>query len=62
MSVFSSLFAFERKTQILAFMTARQAQLLQYYFKVDALLPYLRVLETHYPNYKEFYWIDPFPW
>ena len=61
MSVFSTLFAFEKKTKILAFMTARQAQLLLYYFKAENLLPYLRILETHYPDYKEFYWDNPFP-
>ena len=61
MSEFSTLFSLEKKTKVLAFITAKQAQMLLFYFKSETLLPYLRIIEINYPNYYQFGWIDPFP-
>ena len=61
LSVFATLFVFEKYTKIIHYITAKQAQMLLYYFEMDLLFPYLRILEVHYPKYDEFYWIDPFP-
>ena len=46
---------------MVAYVTAKQAQMLLFYFEVESLLPHLRILEMHFPNHDQFTWIDPFP-
>ena len=60
MSVFATLFAIEQQHKIIAYSTAKQAQMLLSYFKMESILPKIKILEMHHPEYKDFNWIRPF--
>ena len=62
MSTFASLLAFERIHKVRAFVTARQAEVLESYFDYQNLknAP-MRILQTHFPDFNRFCWKTPFP-
>ena len=60
LSTFATLYSFEKERKIEGFITAKQAQILQYYFKAENLQPYLKILQVHHPKFDEYSWISPF--
>jgi hypothetical protein len=60
MSSFATLFAMERKYGVKALLNSQQFEVLSSYFSLDALWPNTRLLELHYPSWKDFTWNNPF--
>ena len=61
LSEFATLFAIEKSTYIIHYTLAKQAHILFYYFKMEPLMPYIKILETEHPHFEEYWWFDPFP-
>ena len=59
-NTFAILHTFEREQKIVGYLTARQAQILYYYFKIEYLQPYLKILEIHHPKFESYPWMNPF--